>query len=81
MPGAGWSKPKPLHWRALFRPWLDILRSVQGRWTTAQWEAWALEQAKPWGMQKDVREFFWSHVRAGIHPSIAASWALDEWDC
>lgn len=80
MPGAGWSSPKPWHWRCVFRPWLDMVRLWQGRWTTMQWEAWAREQARSCGLEGDVQRFFWSHIKAGVHPSIAAHWALEEWD-
>ena len=80
MPGAGWSTPKPYHWRVLFRWWLDPLRALQGRWTVDEWKTWVINEAAPYGMQLEVCEFFWSHIKAGKHPSIAASWALDEWD-
>ena len=80
MPGVGWSRPKPWHWRVIFRPWLDVWRGMQGRDTTEEWRKWARDHARPEGLAQEVDDFFWSHIKAGVHPSIAAYWALEEWD-
>lgn len=80
MPGVGLSEPKPYHWRVLFRWWLDPWRKLTGGSSTNEWQEWALNHARPQGMEKEVNDFFWSHIEAGVHPSIAAQWALEEWD-
>jgi hypothetical protein len=80
MPGVGWSKPKPYHWRVIFRPWLDLWRRMTGGSTTRDWHEWVTRQSVGSGLHGEVSDFYWSHIRAGVHPSIAAYWALEEWD-
>lgn len=80
MPGAGWSEIKPYHWRVIFMPWLDVIRRMQGRSTTRDWLDFAMHHAQQFGLQYEVKRYFWSHALAGYHPSIAAEWALEEWD-
>lgn len=80
MPGAGMSTARPFSWYVIMRPILDFVRRCMGWWTTQQWHDWMKKCADEYGLYEECFDYWASHLEAGYHPSIAARWALDEWD-
>ena len=44
------------------------------------WLGWAMEMAKPWGLQEDVKESYKKNIALGYSEKQSAYDALYEWD-